>query len=176
MLFSSNGEADPQPLGSFANIAIWSTVEPGMGITAGCLITLRPLFKCLKHKIQGTSDDSNDDPASDPSLYQWQRTSDHGHVRTTTTCVGGVDANLEGPTAIPMDDLGHRHGNSRTRMMDTDGAAGVPRDDSRILKAVNVEVHISQDGRTTGANTPDSVRVYSVPPARRGGLLGDDIV
>jgi hypothetical protein len=27
------------------NIAIWSTVEPGLGIMAGCLATLRPLFR-----------------------------------------------------------------------------------------------------------------------------------
>ncbi|KAF2277266.1 uncharacterized protein EI97DRAFT_314786 [Westerdykella ornata] len=28
-----------------ANIAIWSTIEPGVGIIAGCLATLRPLLK-----------------------------------------------------------------------------------------------------------------------------------
>ena len=27
------------------NIAIWSTIEPGAGIVAGCLATLRPLLK-----------------------------------------------------------------------------------------------------------------------------------
>src|ERR1700761_8704457 len=31
------------------NVAIWSTVEPGVGITGVCMATLRPLFKsCLE--------------------------------------------------------------------------------------------------------------------------------
>jgi len=45
--------------GSFANIAIWSTVEPGVGITAGCLITLRPLFKRIRDKIRSASNSAN---------------------------------------------------------------------------------------------------------------------
>ncbi|OAG04040.1 uncharacterized protein CC84DRAFT_1057982, partial [Paraphaeosphaeria sporulosa] len=28
------------------NISIWSTIEPGVGIMAGCMATLRPLMKC----------------------------------------------------------------------------------------------------------------------------------
>jgi hypothetical protein len=33
------------PTGNATNIAIWSTIEPGAGIVAGCLATLRPLLK-----------------------------------------------------------------------------------------------------------------------------------
>jgi len=32
-------------LGNAVNIAIWSTIEPGAGIIAGCLATLRPFVK-----------------------------------------------------------------------------------------------------------------------------------
>ena len=31
--------------GNAVNVAIWSTIEPGAGIIAGCLATLRPLLK-----------------------------------------------------------------------------------------------------------------------------------
>ncbi|KAF9734730.1 integral membrane family protein [Paraphaeosphaeria minitans] len=34
------------------NISIWSTIEPGVGIMAGCMATLRPLIKCAHAKVQ----------------------------------------------------------------------------------------------------------------------------
>ncbi|KAF2437906.1 hypothetical protein P171DRAFT_526671 [Karstenula rhodostoma CBS 690.94] len=34
------------------NISIWSTIEPGVGIMAGCMATLRPLMMCAQVKIQ----------------------------------------------------------------------------------------------------------------------------
>jgi len=32
------------------DVAIWSTVEPGIGIVAGCVATLRPLLQLILHK------------------------------------------------------------------------------------------------------------------------------
>lgn len=37
--------SDHFPLGNAVNIGIWSTIEPGAGIIAGCLATLRPFLK-----------------------------------------------------------------------------------------------------------------------------------
>lgn len=40
----------PDFLYATTDVAIWSTVEPGIGITAGCIATLRPLVRiCLWH-------------------------------------------------------------------------------------------------------------------------------
>ncbi|OOG00014.1 hypothetical protein ASPCADRAFT_126894 [Aspergillus carbonarius ITEM 5010] len=38
---------DPEFLYATTQISIWSNVEAGLGITAGCLVTLRPLFRWL---------------------------------------------------------------------------------------------------------------------------------
>ncbi|KAJ5125044.1 uncharacterized protein N7515_008869 [Penicillium bovifimosum] len=84
-------------------IAIWSNVEAGIGITAGCLTTLRPLYRYLRHgssgepsPTQGSYNLSNHPAAfrrSKPisvddasQLWTGRRSSDnHG---TTTTIMG----------------------------------------------------------------------------------------
>jgi hypothetical protein len=38
-----------------ANVVIWSTIEPGMGITAVSVATLRPLFRVVLEKTMGLS-------------------------------------------------------------------------------------------------------------------------
>lgn len=45
----------PDFLYSTTDVAIWSTVEPGIGITAACIATLRPLVRdCLCHTGLGS--------------------------------------------------------------------------------------------------------------------------
>lgn len=36
---------------SIIEVSIWSTVEPGIGITAGCIATLRPLFQTVMWRL-----------------------------------------------------------------------------------------------------------------------------
>jgi len=38
------------------NVAIWSTIEAGACIAAGCIATLRPLFKCALDRARGASE------------------------------------------------------------------------------------------------------------------------
>ena len=38
------------------NVAIWSTIESGACITAGCIATLRPLFKCILDRARASSE------------------------------------------------------------------------------------------------------------------------
>ncbi|KAJ9641034.1 hypothetical protein H2199_005702 [Coniosporium tulheliwenetii] len=47
---SSLGETEDF-LWTTTDIAIWSTVEPGIGISAGCIATLRPLFQMFLHHV-----------------------------------------------------------------------------------------------------------------------------
>ena len=35
-------------IGTTVNVSIWSTVEPGIGIIAGCAVTLRPLLQVIR--------------------------------------------------------------------------------------------------------------------------------
>ncbi|OHE94191.1 hypothetical protein CORC01_10529 [Colletotrichum orchidophilum] len=64
---------DPDFLWSTLDIAIWSSVEQGLAITAGSLATLRPLLRTVGYKLGMTSDPSpirvTDDPAKRPSPF-----------------------------------------------------------------------------------------------------------
>ena len=42
----------------FTDIAIWSTVENGLGLTASSLATLRPLVRKLRSNYERTAEDS----------------------------------------------------------------------------------------------------------------------
>ncbi|KAJ5555841.1 hypothetical protein N7535_008272 [Penicillium sp. DV-2018c] len=88
-------------------IAIFSNIEAGIGITAGCLTTLRPLYRYLRHSFSRDDSDrphsynlSNHPAAFHPSrakrasrddtsqIWTGSRSEDHG---TTTTIVGAQD-------------------------------------------------------------------------------------
>ncbi|WAO95765.1 Hypothetical protein NCS54_01340600 [Fusarium falciforme] len=43
----------------FTDIAIWSTVENGLGLTAVCMATLRPLIRSLKSLYRGNSNEAH---------------------------------------------------------------------------------------------------------------------
>lgn len=48
MICSSKSSTDPRPADATTQISIWSNVEAGLGITAGSLVTLRPLFRWVR--------------------------------------------------------------------------------------------------------------------------------
>ena len=43
----------------FTDIAIWSTVENGLGLTAVCMATLRPLIRSLKSLYRGNMNEAH---------------------------------------------------------------------------------------------------------------------
>ncbi|KAJ6127792.1 hypothetical protein N7471_009009 [Penicillium samsonianum] len=53
---------DPEFLYATYQLSIWSNVEAGLGITAGCLTTLRPLIRFFR-------DSSSDDPSRTPKSF-----------------------------------------------------------------------------------------------------------
>lgn len=99
-----------------ANVSIWSTLEMSTGIIAGCLATMRPLFKKLMyrarhlthvatHRDNGTSrtgilrrkkTETTTVSKSQKSFNEWKRTVDSQTY--TTTIVGGAD--LESAEAL----------------------------------------------------------------------------
>ncbi|KAJ6089011.1 hypothetical protein N7499_003858 [Penicillium canescens] len=64
--------ADADFLYSTFQIAIWSVIETGLGITAGSLITLRPLFRWL---LDGTMAYSRNTPGANRSSRKYQLSS-----------------------------------------------------------------------------------------------------
>ncbi|KAJ6103511.1 hypothetical protein N7486_005938 [Penicillium sp. IBT 16267x] len=56
-------------------ISIWSNVEAGLGITAGCLTTLRPLVRFLRDGSSGSRSRNNRTPPPDlfPYLALWRK-------------------------------------------------------------------------------------------------------
>jgi hypothetical protein len=58
------------------SIALWSTVEPGIGIIAGSIATYRPLFRSFFCKLNSLRSGTNrTPPAVDPSHSGYKRTS-----------------------------------------------------------------------------------------------------
>ena len=66
---------------STTNVAIWSTVEPGIGITAAALATLRPLFRSFlsRSKLFGSSARSRNGSNAWPAFHKAYR---GGYVRS----------------------------------------------------------------------------------------------
>ncbi|KAL9076649.1 MAG: hypothetical protein Q9157_003596 [Trypethelium eluteriae] len=79
-------------LWSTAGIALWSTVEPGIGITAGCLATLRPLFNRIMIRAGLTSN------SRDSSMMLGGRGSAprmQGYIRRRSGDLGQLRPDLE---------------------------------------------------------------------------------
>ncbi|KAL2357039.1 hypothetical protein BJ546DRAFT_837614, partial [Cryomyces antarcticus] len=83
------------------NIGMWSTIEPGIGITAGSLATLRPLFKCcLQHarnsRLSSSSRDRKKQVSARPRINPVERSGFESfdydvESRVITTVVGGSE-------------------------------------------------------------------------------------
>jgi hypothetical protein len=101
-----------------ANVSIWSTIEMGTGIIAGCLATMRPLFKRAVHlthpaaargpapssKVRlwkGRSASSSTwHSESSKNFRAWKQSIDTSTGTYTTSCVGGRDLDLEQAAAL----------------------------------------------------------------------------
>ncbi|KAF2396458.1 hypothetical protein EJ06DRAFT_240883 [Trichodelitschia bisporula] len=90
---------------SAANVSTWSILEMGTGIIAGCLATMRPLFKRFMYRAAQLTSRTNG-----TSSRSWLRSHRKHPSRTngsgwaystnstfTTTCVGGKDVELGSP-------------------------------------------------------------------------------
>ncbi|KAH8671503.1 hypothetical protein BX600DRAFT_537877 [Xylariales sp. PMI_506] len=77
---------DPDFLWSTLDIAIWSTVEQGLAITAGSLATLQPLLKTIGHRLGLLSSGSPSSAAAGGR-----------HTTGGLATSGGKASNLEGP-------------------------------------------------------------------------------
>jgi hypothetical protein len=105
-----------------ANVSIWSTIEMGTGIIAGCLATMRPLFKKFMYRAvhfthaaargaqpsskvrmwKGKSSASSSTWHSESSknFRAWKQSIDTSAGTYTTSCVGGRDLDLENAEAL----------------------------------------------------------------------------
>ncbi|KAF2092256.1 hypothetical protein K490DRAFT_61696 [Saccharata proteae CBS 121410] len=94
-----------------SDIAIWSTIEPGIGITAACIATLRPLLKHLLYRTGLSSDErtnTNPWPSNGQTRTGYVRSlslsHNLNHLRpdvdsgTTTTITGRGDKNWHDET------------------------------------------------------------------------------
>jgi hypothetical protein len=74
---------------STTDVAIWSTVEPGIGLTASSLATLRPLFRTFfsRSKLFGSSTQNRSGSQGWPS-------SGKGYFRSGTSVRGGEELGL----------------------------------------------------------------------------------
>jgi hypothetical protein len=97
-----------------ANVSIWSTIEMGTGIIAGCLATMRPLFKKLMYRAVHLTHAAGAVPSTRVRLWKgksatsstwhsessknfrdWKQSIDTSSGTYTTSCVGGRDLDLE---------------------------------------------------------------------------------
>ncbi|PVH99654.1 hypothetical protein DM02DRAFT_528532 [Periconia macrospinosa] len=77
------------------NISIWSTIEPGAGIMAGCAATLRPLLKLAFEKVQSIRFPStrSSNPGDPHSSDQKNHGSTQRRSRSGTNAEEDVEAN-----------------------------------------------------------------------------------
>jgi hypothetical protein len=101
-----------------ANVSIWSTIEMGTGIVAGCLATMRPLFKRAVHLTHAagargpqlstkvrlwkgkSASSSTWHSESSKNFRAWKQSVDASTGTYTTSCVGGRDLDLEYAAAL----------------------------------------------------------------------------
>lgn len=74
---------------STTDVAIWSTVEPGIGITAAAMATLRPLFRTFlsRSKLFGASSRSQ-------NIHPWSSSRKTNHARYFRSASGPKDTEL----------------------------------------------------------------------------------
>lgn len=178
-------------------------MEMGTGIIAGCLATMRPLFKKLVYKAShlttshrgGANDISHrlwtpKSPThnsmrtdSRKSLQEWKKSTDAGNGTFTTTIVGGVLDNV--------DNLDEEKGMGLVQLRDHERE--FPEEvwskdpetsriwpfaiDAGISKTVDVEISVSQEepmgGGLWGKRMEDIIQ--SPRKARHSGSSADDI-
>lgn len=178
-------------------------MEMGTGIIAGCLATMRPLFKKLVYKAshlttnhRGTTDTSHGLWKPKPSAYnstrtdsrksihEWKQSTDAGTGTYTSTCVGGHDlddfadlADEKGVSLVQIRD-GEREFPDDVWSKDPERARIWPfAIDAGISKTVDVQISVSQEepmsGGLWGKRMEDIIQ--SPVKARHSGSDGDSI-
>lgn len=172
-------------------------MEMGTGIIAGCLATMRPLFKKLVYKASHltTSHRKPTDTSrrlwkskssaynSTQNFHEWKQSTDVGTGTFTTTCVGGILDDL--------DDLDDEKGMSLVQIRD--GEREFPEEvwskdpetsriwpfavDARISKTVDVEISVSKEGPMSGGLWGRRMEdiIQSPRKARHSGSIDDSI-
>jgi hypothetical protein len=104
------------------DVAIWSCVETGLGITAACLATLRPLFRSwLANSTLGSTNRrgngaSNGLPGSAVApKYGYAK----GHSRGPSTGLEELDLGIRKTTRVSVDEF--RHWDAGVQDIETDG-------------------------------------------------------
>ncbi|KAF2008983.1 hypothetical protein BU24DRAFT_402303 [Aaosphaeria arxii CBS 175.79] len=119
-----------------ANIAIWSTIEPGAGIIAGCLATLRPLLKtCMTQARSMRSSASRTSKSLSPSLPSSNKSSSRKYTTKNSTI-----NTVSRQHAVPATDTFDHY--LRTIGMSS-GASGKGESTDNILLQPIAEIHDS---------------------------------
>jgi len=154
-----------------ANVSIWSTLEMATGIIAGCLATMRPLFKKLVYRarhlthaatnrdnrtsrtgiLKGKKTETTSISQTQKTFNDWKRTLDS--QTHTTTCIGGpdlesaeafADAEVKGASLIQIRE--EKTYPKEIWSQDPDRARIWPYADGReITKVVDVDVRVSHE-------------------------------
>lgn len=97
--------------GATVDIAIWSDVEQGLAITAGCLATLCPLFRCVSQKLGFSTTRSSKGPSGERHFPSKTRRLPPGPLS-----LGTVTTHIEGGNEYHlMDDLKALEAQSKAR-------------------------------------------------------------
>lgn len=81
-------------IGAAADVSIWSAVEPGIGIIAGCIATLRPLLQSILWRTGLSSSEPASIPLKRQSRFGYHRS--HGQEELRPDNIGTV-ATATGP-------------------------------------------------------------------------------
>lgn len=147
------------------DVAIWSTIEPGVGMTAACVATLRPLLQKILHKT-GLSTPSRTHPSRftpnwGSSANQLGSKKQSGYIRSPSYS-HGMDTLRPDGTGTRTTVTGGESKNWRTQ---SDGSS---------------EEHIFAESRAGAMNISKSVEVThiteSAPPSQHNGRRSDDSI
>jgi hypothetical protein len=174
-------------------------MEMGTGIIAGCLATMRPLFKKLVYKASHLTHGATTTNTarrlwkpkpsaynstrtdSRRSIHEWKQSTDIGTGTYTTTCVGGPDfddfADEKGVSLVQIRD-GEREFPDDVWSKDPERARIWPfAVDAGISKTVDVQISVSQEepmsGGLWGKRMEDIIQ--SPKKARHSGSSGGSI-
>ncbi|KAI0165998.1 hypothetical protein GGR57DRAFT_1525 [Xylariaceae sp. FL1272] len=151
---------DPDFLWATTDVAIWSSVEEALAISAGSLATLRPLVKIIGYKLGMTT------RPSDPDYPTYKR------YGTSGKFPGGRRGSQSAVDALKMDTFNH--------------FTAIKTQDDKYDNAYEVKIHAGSNGQTRDAPAKGGIsmgRTYEVsseyvgttdnenksPPLTRGG-------
>jgi len=127
-----------------ADIAIWSTVETGLGITACCVATLRPLFRKLLDRTAyavGTGD-------RPPTNIGWGN-GNNGYIRSGSDHIGlrsdlGKGSGVTTVIGVDGERAGRTRGDNRWPGGKSDVGDGSSEEDLNMGIRTTVETRISE--------------------------------